>query len=343
MNALGFTTLENENGSVDENNNGCYTETPGPISDCDRRTLSVHSDTTGRYDPESQIKNGRDQEKYLSTSTETGVTTTAAFLRRTAFPLHTFVVKYRCATETYGCAEVRVGKGNYIPRWRKGSELTYTVDVESFPTLAEAMQVKEAMQEAISMWKGIGASFKYLEVDINGSATFVVTYRRDGPRDLYARSFFPDDSTGELPVYNLALSNAAHLANILAHEVGHILGLRHEFADEYHPEGRIFPCVLLGKKNPRSIMNYYKDPGQLKVSEQDLRGLKELYECNDGSYKGLPIHDYDPISRQRVSREEIPCSHAMRKSGRKFSCRSALRNLGSFIFAASRDAKRATV
>ncbi|KAL6794416.1 hypothetical protein J3E68DRAFT_406744 [Trichoderma sp. SZMC 28012] len=343
MKAMSFTTLENENGNVGENNYRRYTETLGSISDSDRRISSVHSDTTGSYEAESQIKKGRDQDRDLSTGTETGVTATAAYLRRTASPLHTFVAKYRCATEAYGCTEVRVGKGEYIPRWRKGSELTYTINEDSFPTLAEAVQVKAAMPTAISMWKSIGPRFKYLEVDNNDSATFVITYCRHGPRNIYASSFFPDQSPGELLVYNLALSNAIHLPNILAHEVGHILGLRHEFADEYHREGKILPCVLLGEKNPRSIMNYYEDPGQLQVSEQDLRGLKELYECNDGSYEGLPIYDFDPLSRECVSREETPCSHAMRKSGRKFSCRRALRNLGSFIFAAFRDAKRATV
>ncbi|PNP55309.1 hypothetical protein THARTR1_04451 [Trichoderma harzianum] len=343
MNAMGFPTPDNQNGNVGENNDRRSTETLGPISDSDRRTLSVDSDTTRHYDPESQIQKGRDQKRDLSTSTETGVTAAATFLRRTASPLHAAVAKYTCATETYGCTEVRVGNGDYIPRWRRGSQLTYTVDVESFPTRAEGMQVKTAMKEAIGMWRGIGASFEDLEVDNNGPATFIVKYDSRRCNKTYAISFFPDEAPGDLRVFNLALSHAPHLANILAHEIGHILGLRHEFADEDHKEGRRLPCVLFGKKNPRSIMDYYKDPGQLQVSEQDLRELKELYECNDESYRGLPIHDYDPVSGKRVSREETRGSHAMRKPGHKFPGRSALGKLHSFIFATFHDAKRATV
>ncbi|KAK4066164.1 uncharacterized protein Triagg1_8232 [Trichoderma aggressivum f. europaeum] len=343
INMMSFTAPDNENGNVGEIKYRRYTETLGPISNSDRLTSSVRSDMTSRHDPESQIKKGRDQERDLSTSTETGVAAPATFLRRTVVPLHTAVSKYRCVTETYGYTEVRVGQGDHISRWLRDSKLTYTVDVESFPTLAEGMQVKAAMREAISMWRGIGASFEDLGVDNIGSATFVVRYDSRRCSKTYASSFFPDQVPGELCVFNLALSNAPHLANILAHENGHILGLRHEFADEHHKEGRNLPCVLIGKKNSRSIMNYYEDPGQLQVTEQDLRGLKELYECNDETYKGLPIHDYDPISRQRVSREETRCSHAMRKPSRKFLGRSALRKLDSFIYATFHDAKRATI
>ncbi|KKP03620.1 hypothetical protein THAR02_04304 [Trichoderma harzianum] len=342
---MSTTPIHHENGNVGQHSCRPYMEALEPMSTFNCRTLSVHSDTTRYCDPESQLENGLDPD--LSTNAETGATTAAAFICRTADPLYTAEPKYRCATETYGCTEVRVGKGDfkedYIPRWRRGSELTYTIDAKSFPTSAEAVQVKAAMQTAINMWKGIGASFKYLEVDNSDSATFVVTYHCHGPRNIYASSFFPDESPGDLLVYRLGLFNAVYLANILAHEIGHILGLRHEFADKTHKEGKILRCVLFGKENPRSIMNYYKNPGELQVSQQDLRELKEFYECSEESYDGLPIYDYDPISRKRVSREETRYSHAMRKSGRKFSYRSALRKLDSFIFTTFHDVKRATV
>lgn len=339
INAMSFTTLDNENGNISENNYTYHMETFGPISDPDRRTLSAHLDTARHYGLESQIQKDRGQEKDLSTSTETGATIAATFLRRTAVPLHTAVAKYRCATETYGCTEVRVGQGDHISRWLKGSILTYTIDTESFPTIADAAQVKEAMQKAIDVWgdvwRDVDVSFKYLEVDYDGSATFVVRYCPDECETTYAMAFFPDKlprkSPGKLFVYELGLSQGTYLANIFAHEIGHIMGLRHEFADEKHKEGRGFRCVLFGKKNPPSIMNYHEDLENLQVTAQDCSELKAFYAYEGERYKGLPIHDYDPVLRQCISREEFRSSHAMRKSGRKFSYRTLLGKVESFI------------
>lgn len=166
-------------------------------------------------------------------------------------------------------------------------------------------------------------------------------------RNYLCQAFFPDalpkKSPAKLFVYELGLSKGAYLANIFAHEIGHIMGLRHEFADEKHREGRGFHCVLFGKKNPLSIMNYQEDLENLQVTAQDCSELKALYAYEGEKYKGLSIRDYDPVLRQSISREETRCSHAMRKPGRKFPGRGALRKLDSFIFATFHDTKQATV
>ncbi|KAL7906237.1 hypothetical protein GGI35DRAFT_459125 [Trichoderma velutinum] len=337
IDSMSFTSLDDdESDKVGKRKHGQCAKALGPIYDSDCRNVSFRSDTTCNYGPESQMEKGREQAKGFSSSTKTGVTTAAALLRLTPAPVQRAVAKYRCATETYGCTEVRVGKGDYIPRWRKGSELTYTVDTESFPTLDEAMQVKAAMQKAIRMWRGIGVSFKYLKVDCvkvhcnkvdcDNKATFVVRYDNRRRSNTYASSFFPDESPGDLLVYKRGLSNAAYLANILAHEIGHILGLRHEFADKKHKEGRILRCVLYGKKNPRSVMNYYKHPRRLQVGKQDLKELKKFYAHDEAKYKGLPIYDYDPITHKRIPRKKTRSSRTLRQSGRRPSrCRTLVK------------------
>ncbi|KAM6484992.1 hypothetical protein HDV62DRAFT_353796 [Trichoderma sp. SZMC 28011] len=274
------------------------------------------------------MEKGRDKGRDRSSTIKAAFTAAGAFIRPTDNYSATTEAKYRCTTETHGCAEVRVGKGDHIPRWRRNSTLSYFVHNESFPTPADAICVREAMQKAACMWGGIGAAFQ--EIDCRDSATFVVEYHPRECRTVYARAFFPDELPSELLVYNLALSNATFLANILAHELGHILGLRHEFADDDKQERKL-RCVLFGKKNPRSIMDYYKDLGQLQVSEQDLRELEEFYACDEKRYRGLPIYDYDPVLRTRISREETRSSNAMKKSGRRFSYRNLLERMDSFI------------
>lgn len=328
LSAMSFTIIDDvETDNFGKRNYQPFMKGLEPISDSGFPS-SVHSDTTRHYGPESHLEEGRDRVREFPSSNETDITTAATSIHRIANPLHITEAKYTCATETYGCTEVRVGKSDYIPRWCRGSVLSYLVDAKSFPTPAEAMQVKAAMQEAISMWKGIAVSFE--EVDCYESATFVITYHPRGCRTAYARAFFPDELPGELLVYNLALSNGTYLANILAHEIGHIFGLRHEFADEDKQERKL-RCVLFGKNNSRSVMNYYKDLGQLQVSEQDLKELEAFYAYGGEKYKGLPIHDYDPVLRKRIVREKTHSSHAMRKSGRRFSYRALLGKVDSFF------------
>ncbi|EHK19110.1 uncharacterized protein TRIVIDRAFT_138268, partial [Trichoderma virens Gv29-8] len=168
---------------------------------------------------------------------------------------------------------VRVGWGIRISRWCKDSELSYVVCEESFPTEDSVTLVKDAMRRATSNWKGIGARFK--QVERHEPATFAVIYDNSQEDNTYASSFFPKASPGKLLICPLSFSegNEKHLANILTHEVGHILGLRHEVAHIKEPH---FPSVLFGSEDAQSVMNY-KDLSELKVSEQDLEGLKEVY------------------------------------------------------------------
>lgn len=195
-----------------------------------------------------------------------------------------------CATQARACAEVRVGFGDQTPRWRKGSEVSYVICEESFPTEDIAMLVEVAMRAAISMWKGIGVRFR--QVDRHDEATFAVVYE-DLSEGAYAISFFPRASGGKLVLYKPSLSNTDYLANILAHEVGHILGLRHEFAHKREPA----PSILIGRENTNSVMNYFDHLSKHRVTEQDLQELEKFYAYDEGE---LSISDVDPKVRSFV-------------------------------------------
>ncbi|PKK42685.1 hypothetical protein CI102_12727 [Trichoderma harzianum] len=201
--------------------------------------------------------------------------------------VHAAAAKYKCATQTHGCAEIRVGWDGKIPRWRKGSELSYVVCVESFPSPLSSL-VEDSMKAAIDMWGGISVRFK--QVARNDPATFAVIYENRN-RNVYACSFFPNDSSRELTIYPPSLREPNYLANILAHEVGHILGLRHEFA---HEREKGHASALFGSENADSIMNYFDHPKQLQVREQDLEELKRFYAYDKTKYGKLSILDVNP-------------------------------------------------
>ncbi|KAK1254575.1 hypothetical protein MKX08_008570, partial [Trichoderma sp. CBMAI-0020] len=196
-----------------------------------------------------------------------------------------------CVTQEDAEREARVGSKDkgFAARWKKGSVLKYIIRTETFQNSRQAALVAREAKKAISMWQNTGVRFE--RVGRDEKATFAIKFCPQSDncrRDVYARAFFPSDSPDELSVYELALkrSNVCFLANILAHEFGHILGLRHEFAVE--------TSFLWGKENAQSVMNYFRNLSQLQVGPQDREELASFYECDERRHSQLPIIEIEP-------------------------------------------------
>ena len=89
----------------------------------------------------------------------------------------------------------------------------------------------------------------------------------------------------------------------LTHEIGHIFGLRHFFADVRESA---FPSEVFGEHRPFSIMNY---GSQSELTDDDKADLKRLYQAAWSGelteINGTQIRHVKPFNTIRVSPEDL--------------------------------------
>lgn len=207
----------------------------------------------------------------------------------------TEMFKPGCSTQSPGidvALRVQVGWIDEVPRWRRGMVLKYVICEESFRDKTAVTLCRTNLQAAIAKYAAITVRFE--EVSRNSPAHFRVVYMDqplEGSSTTLARAFLPNNEAAEqrtLHVYGLAFGDKyiQTQISILAHEVGHILGLRHEFASWKEAEW----SVTYGRPNNHSIMNY----PPVHVTEQDIRELQSFYLDTMTALYGRPVRIYAP-------------------------------------------------
>jgi hypothetical protein len=191
--------------------------------------------------------------------------------------------------------------GGKIVRWEPGVVLSYCVLKETFPNTEDYDMVVANMQKATSDWeKTCGVKFEYKkDMDTSESlkpAGVLFTVREiDAGGEFIAAAFFPNDPKDRrVMLIDPSYYDPGLLfdkVGVLRHELGHVLGFRHEHirsgAPPDCPDEDTKDTFEFTKYDPRSVMHYFcgnLGSKELAISEQDKIGARKLY--------GLPLDSF---------------------------------------------------
>jgi hypothetical protein len=191
---------------------------------------------------------------------------------------------------------VGMTQGNKIVRWAPGVELSYCVLRQTFTSGGEdgyQLVVDSVSRAALDWEKTCGVKFAYKsELDDSDSlrpegALFVVR-EFDAAAQFIAAAFFPNDPLNRRRVlvdpsfYDPDLG--FDKVGVLRHELGHVLGFRHEQirseAPAACPDEDVYDTLNLGDYDPRSVMHYFcggVGSKELAITELDKLGAQRVY------------------------------------------------------------------
>lgn len=180
-----------------------------------------------------------------------------------------------------------------IVRWKPGSILTYRVARNTFPDQQSYDLVVASMQKATSDWEQTcGCDFRH-RADLDqrpepgpAGAVFWVRYYDSGGAFL-AAAFFPNDPRSRWHVLvdpSLFTQTTFDRAGIFRHELGHVLGFRHEHirkgAPPACPDEPTYDTKNLTTYDPQSVMHYFCGgigSRSLSITELDRSGSQQVY------------------------------------------------------------------
>jgi Metallo-peptidase family M12B Reprolysin-like len=202
----------------------------------------------------------------------------------------------------------------FIPLWDRDTTLRWRFNEASMMVFADPPAAKGFLRDMIraglALW-GDAVPVRFTEAA--DAWDFEVIYEatpRCTPNGcVLARAFFPDAGQHDITIFPTLLDQPeAEWVETMAHELGHVFGLRHFFANLSETA---FPSRIFGTHDKQSIMNYGADSRMTAKDRSDLGALYamawsgQLTEIN-----GTPIRLVRPFSHMRVS--QVPSALAAR-------------------------------
>jgi hypothetical protein len=184
-----------------------------------------------------------------------------------------------------------------IVRWPAGKVLSYAVLQQTFSG-DQYQEIVAAMRQATEAWENTcGVKFEHRSEFDNSAPGAPVpqvlfTVRRVSGAPFIAAAFFPHDPANRRRVlidqnqyFNLPLPpNGFDRVGVLRHELGHVIGCRHEHirsgAPAVCPDEPLYDTIELTEYDPQSVMHYFcgnRGTRDLRITEKDRIGAQRIY------------------------------------------------------------------
>ena len=191
-------------------------------------------------------------------------------------------------------AMVTSGPDPRVIRWRPGKSLSYTVVKSTFRDDQCYQRARRDMRLATASWEAVcGVRFQHEshlddDSDVDTDAAVFRVRQIGGGGSLIASAFFPDWLPEErwINLYDgyFAGNPSFEPIGVLRHELGHVLGFRHEHvrieAPMDCPDEEMADTRALTEYDPESVMHYFcggMGNRELAITTLDKQGAQAIY------------------------------------------------------------------